>query len=179
MVCPRCIAAVEQTLRRMGASAGQVLLGEVTLLKELTPKQHDEFATLLSEQGFELLDDKSKQLIEKIKTLAIQYARHPSEAPQPFSEFIASHLHKNYSTLSKLFSATEGVTIEHYLIELRIERIKELLVYDELTLSEIAYQLGYSSVAHLSAQFKKVTGLTPSQLKRQAGTHRKSLDSLT
>ena len=133
----------------------------------------------LHQLGFELLDDKRKKLIEQIKTLIIQSIHYNKEQPaKNYSAFIAENLHHDYSYLSKLFSETEGLTIEQFIINHKIEKVKELLVYDEKNLSEIAFETGYSSVAHLSAQFKKVTGLTPTVFKQSGIQHRKTLDKL-
>jgi AraC-like DNA-binding protein len=154
-------------------------LGEVALLTELTEKQLTSLKDKLHQLGFELLDDAKKKLIEKIKTIIIAHV-HYKEGDERYnlSDILSSKLHKEYSYLSHLFSEVEGITIEKYVINQKIEKIKELLVYDELSLNEIAYHLRYSSVAHLSAQFKKVTGLTPTHFKKMGGIHRKSLDNV-
>jgi AraC-like DNA-binding protein len=127
--------------------------------------------------GFELIDDKRSKLIEQIKTYIIETVQYKEEPRQKrFSELLSQHLHHDYSYLSKLFSEVEGITIEQYVINQKIEKVKELLLYDELSLSQIAFQLGYSSTAHLSAQFKKLTGFTPSQFKQMGVQSRKALD---
>lgn len=167
MVCNRCILVVKQELAKSKLEACNVTLGEVELLKGPTNDQLDQFRKSLANLGFELLDDTKKQLIEKIKNTIISYVHHSEyDTQHNFSEIISQKLHKDYSYLSSLFSEVEGITIEKYIIHQKIEKVKELLIYDELSLSEIAFQLGYSSVAHLSSQFKKVTGLTPSHLNR-------------
>lgn len=179
MVCNRCIEAVKSILKELNFQYTSVQLGEVALQTVLTEKQLNALRERLQQSGFELLDDTKKKLIEKIKTIIIEHV-HYNEIDERYnlSEILSSKLHKDYSYLSHLFSEVEGITIEKYLINQKIEKIKELLVYDELSLNEIAFQLGYSSVAHLSAQFKKVTGLTPTHFKKKGGIHRKTLDNV-
>jgi AraC-like DNA-binding protein len=172
MVCPRCIAAVESTLKDLGMDPLYVKLGEARLEHAPSPANLAELDKRLKAQGFELLDDARHRQIGQIKTLIIErihYASDTNSGKQhgPLSEYLSRSLHREYSQLSKLFSETEGVTIEQYAILQRIEKVKELLTYDEMSLSQIADRLEYSSVAHLSAQFKKVTGLTPTQFKAQ------------
>jgi len=172
MVCPRCIRAVEQVFREIGTEPVAVQLGEAAIKEELTPDQSGTLAAKLEDLGFELLDDARQQQIEKIKATVIRRLQEePGERPL-LSTLLAAELHREYSQLSKLFSETEGITIEQYAILQKIEKVKELLVYNELRLGEIADRLGYSSVAHLSAQFRKVTGLTPSAFKAQGIRHR-------
>jgi AraC family transcriptional regulator len=178
MVCPRCISAVEKTFHDIDISPLQIQLGEVSLSKELTIEQSNLLKEKLETLGFELLDDNRTQQIEKIKGIIVHHIHHEDKAKLVFSELLASELNKEYSQLSKLFSATEGITIEQFVILQKIEKVKELLVYNQLNLSEIADKLGYSSVAHLSAQFKKTIGLTPSEFKAQGGKLRKPLDKL-
>ena len=181
MVCHRCKLAVENLLKKIGLTPLQVELGEVVLKEDsLGGQQERQLSDNLKALGFELIDDKRKKLIEKIKTLIVEsvhYNKHPSN--KNYSSLISDHLHHEYSYLSKLFSETEGVTIEQFIISQKIEKAKELLVYDEMSLSEIAAELNYSSVAHLSAQFKKITGLTPSEFKKSGIHHRKTLDSIS
>lgn len=179
MVCDRCILVVKQELEKLNLSYTSVTLGEVELSKEPSEKQHTYLKENLAALGFEILDDGRKKLIEKIKNIIIEQI-HYSDADDKhnFSEILSQKLHKDYSYLSNLFSEVEGITIEKYIINQKIEKAKELIVYDELNLSEIALRLGYSSVAHLSSQFKKVTGLTPSHFKKLGGIHRKSLDKV-
>jgi AraC-like DNA-binding protein len=157
-----------------------VRLGEVDVEREPSAKELSELKEGLGQLGFELLDDARKQLIEKIKTLVIRYIHQgeDTERKYNFSQILSSELHKDYSYISHLFSEVEGITIEKYIINQKIEKAKELLAYDQMNLSEIAFHLGYSSVAHLSAQFKKVTGLTPSYFKKIGTLHRKSLDQV-
>lgn len=178
MVCPRCIMAVKDILIRQGICLLDVRLGEVILAQELNKSQTEAFRSELESIGFELLDDNQQQLIEQIKALIINYIHFAGESESNISEILTRELHKDYSALSKLFSATEGITIEHYAILQKIEKVKELLTYNRQTLSEIAYALGYSSVAHLSSQFKKVTGLTPTDFRSQGIGLRKSLDKI-
>jgi len=170
MVCPRCVRAVEQILNNIAAKPVYIRLGEVLLQDPLSPEQLESIETPLKQLGFELLDDSLKQQIDKIKSIIITHIHYTEDEKVVFSEVLANELHKDYSVLSKLFSETEGITIEQYVILQRIEKVKELLVYNEMNLNEISYKLNYSSVAHLSAQFKKVTGLTPTQFKAQ-GIH--------
>lgn len=177
MVCPRCITAVLQLLMGVNITPIYVQLGEVLLQKPLNKKQLEEIGTQLKQLGFELLDDTRKQQIDKIKSVVIEHVHYAIDKKFPFADILSKTLHKEYSQLSKLFSETEGITIEHYVILQKIEKTKELLAYNEMNLNEIAFKLGYSSVAHLSSQFKKVTGLTPSQFKSQGIHLRKSLDA--
>jgi AraC family transcriptional regulator len=180
MVCNRCINAVKQLLETIHLPYCAVNLGEVELEQEPTAAQLDQLKDGLQQLGFELLDDTRKKLIERIKTIVIAHIHHGDEADRKynFSDILSSQLHKDYSYLSHLFSEVEGLTIEQYIIRQKIEKAKELLVYDELSLSQIAFDLGYSSVAHLSAQFKKVTGLTPSHFKKMGSAHRHKLDQI-
>ncbi len=178
MVCNRCILAVRDILKGMNFPVTRIGLGEVELEKELNEKEKQLLKNKLETLGFELLDNSQQQLIEKVKSVIISQIQNTGNKPVNYSELLSQTLNRDYSSLSKLFSATEGVTIEHYVILQKIEKVKELLSYDEMNLSEISYQLGYSSVAHLSAQFKKVTGLTPSQFKAQGIKLRKSLDQI-
>ncbi|MEO6188970.1 MAG: AraC family transcriptional regulator [Ginsengibacter sp.] len=179
MVCNRCILAVKQLMDEMDIPYSNIQLGEVALKNELTEKQESALKSKLNVLGFELLDDSKKRIIDKIKTVIIEQVHYgKGDKRFNFSEQLSSKLHKDYSYLSNLFSETEGVTIEKYMINQKIEKVKELIVYDELNLSEIADKLGYSSAAHLSAQFKKVTGLTPSQFRKMSGNKRKSLDQV-
>ncbi|MFT3827519.1 MAG: AraC family transcriptional regulator [Chitinophagaceae bacterium] len=178
MVCPRCIAAVKQQLQQTGLEPLQVKLGEVVLAASPSKEQEEQLRKGLSELGFELLDDVRTQQIQKIKDIIIQHVHYSEDSKFPFADILSRSLHRDYSYLSKLFSETEGITIEQYVILQKTERVKELLIYNEKSLSEIAFQLGYSSVAHLSAQFKKVTGLTPSAFKAQGSNLRKPLDGV-
>jgi len=178
MVCRRCKMVVESELQKSGLHPLNVSLGEAVIEeKSLTNEHRHQLNEALKTVGFELIDDKRSRLIEKIKNFVINSIHHKEEQPEKkFSELLSQQLHHDYSYLSKLFSEVEGITIEQYIITQKIEKVKELLLYDELSLSEIAFQLGYSSTAHLSAQFKKFTGFTPSQFKRMGVQSRKALD---
>ena len=153
MVCPRCVMAVENILEEMKISTIEVRLGEVLITDEFSENQENEFQSKIKKLGFELLDDKNSALINQIKTIIIKQIQNSSEENLNLSELLSKKLNKEYSQLSKLFSATTGITIEQFAILQKIEKVKELLVYDELSLKEIAFRLGYSSSAHLSAQF--------------------------
>lgn len=179
MVCNRCIMVVRSELEKYGLHPITVNLGEVELKDEISPSQKAELSTNFLSLGFELIDDRKTRLIENIKTSILQRV-HYSEEPLKitFSEYLSEKFHQDYSSLSKLFSEIQGMTIEQYVITQKIEKVKELLVYDELSLSEIAMQLNYSSVSHLSKQFKKVTGLTPTHFKKVKENKRIPLDKL-
>jgi AraC family transcriptional regulator len=179
MVCQRCISVVTDELKNNGVKPVAVRMGEVDLVKELSADQMAKIDAALKKHGFEVLDDRRKKLIQKIKTLLIKKVQ-DGEIEEHFklSDYLASQMNKDYSSLSKLFSEVEGITIENFFILQKIEKIKEWIAYDELILSEIAWKLGYSSLAHLSAQFKKVTGLNPSHFKKIGLNDRKSLDSI-
>lgn len=179
MVCNRCIMAVKQELEKLNIQSNRIALGEIEVNDNIPKEQIQQLDLRLKDLGFELLDDAKKQLIEKIKNIIINHVHYNSEDNNyNFSDILSQKLHKDYSYLSSLFSEVEGITIEKYMIHQKIEKVKELLIYDELSLSEIAYQSGYSSVAHLSAQFKKVTGLTPSHFKQVGQNKRKPLDKV-
>ena len=179
MVCNRCINAVQQVFGNLGHPAFRISLGEVETANPLDAHDLEKLRKSLLGQGFELIDDTKSRIIEKIKNIVVQSIHHTSDDLKVnYSEYIKSHLHRDYAYLSSLFSEIEGTTIEKYIILQKIERVKELLVYDELTLSEIADQMGYSNVAYLSNQFKKVTGLTPSHFKQVKENKRKPLDEV-
>jgi YesN/AraC family two-component response regulator len=180
MVCQRCISAVKMTLEQAGLDPAAVQLGEVDIQEELNADEREKIRTALLHQGFELIDDRRSRLIEQIKTAVISLIHHSDEEKlkMNLSDYLAEKTGRDYNYLSSLFSEVEGLTIEKYVILQRIERVKELLVYGELTLSEIAYKLGYSSVAHLSSQFKKVTGLTPSHYRQIRDHKRRPLDDI-
>jgi len=169
MVCNRCIAAVQNAVEQLGLHAEKITLGEVVLSDEPLPSEKlQRLDESLKSLGFERIDDRRARLIESIKNKVIQKIHHHDQIDRKFnwSTVLADELHYDYNYLSNLFSSVEGTTLEQYIIRQKIERAKELLFYDELNLSEIASKLGYSSVAHLSSQFKKITGFTPSQLKK-------------
>lgn len=166
MVSIRCKMIVKSELQKLDIDFISVELGEVTLPDELGKKLRQQFGESLQTYGLQLMEDRKSILIEKIKNIVIEII-HYSEEPLTinFSNYLSSKLHYDYNYLSNLFSEVKGITLEHYIIAHKIERVKELLVYEQLTLTEIANDMGYSSVAHLSKQFKKVTGLTPSFFK--------------
>ena len=178
MVCNRCIMVVKQEMENMKLQPLHVAMGEVELKKPLTKKQELQLNTKLKSLGFELLDNEKQKQIEQIKSLLIQKVQ-SGELKEHFSitDFLTKSIHKDYSNISRLFSEVEGITIEQFFILQKIEKVKELLIYAELNLSEIAWKLGYSSVSHLSSQFKRITGLTPSAF-RKIGGNRKSLDQI-
>jgi AraC-like DNA-binding protein len=179
MVCDRCSMAVKQTLDQHSIPYQKVELGEIELAGKITEKKLQEFSASLSQLGFELIEDKKARIISKIKSSIIELVRNPETLYKiKLSVFISDKLNKDFDSLSALFSEVEGITLEKYFIGQKIERVKELLVYDELTLSQIASELGYSSVNHLSAQFKKITGLTPTHFKKIGAQKRKSLDKV-
>lgn len=181
MVCDRCKLAIDNVLHEMDLSPLSVQLGEVDLGdRELSEAEAEGFRQRIEALGFELINDRKSRLIESIKKYIIALVREQDLLEKlKLSEYLAKQLHHDYTYLSHLFSSVEGMTIEQYFIHQKIERAKELLVYDELSLTEIAYQLGYSSPAHLSGQFRKVTGMSPSQFRklRDAG-QRQALDKL-
>ena len=179
MVCNRCILVVQQELKKLDIESSKVSLGEVETSTELSREKIVQLEKNLDALGFELLDNSKQQLIEKVKNIIIQQVHYTQEENnQNLSEILSKSLLKDYSYISSLFSEVEGITIEKYVINQKIEKVKELIIYDELSLSEIAYKLGYSSVAHLSNQFKKVTGLTPSHFKKVGQNKRKPLDKV-
>lgn len=180
MVCDRCIMVVRQQLDEAGLAYKNVQLGEAKLVTQPDEQQLQTLRDSLSSLGFELLDDKRATLVEKIKSVIIDLIhRHEDvELNKKLSVMLQEKLQIDYHYLTTLFSSVEGITIEKYVILQRIERAKELLIYDELSLSEIAYKLGYSSVQHLSQQFKNITGFTPSQFKQLKENRRKPLDKL-
>lgn len=162
----------------MKLRAANVSMGEVELAKPASAKQLSDFSIRLQELGFELLDDQKQKQIEKIKTLLIKKVQ-SGDIGEHFSisSFLTKELNKDYSSISRLFSEVEGITIEQFFILQKVEKVKELLVYGEMNLNEISYQLGYSSAAHQSAQFKKVTGFSPREFKNIGG-RRKPLDNI-
>lgn len=181
MVCPRCIKVVKDELENLGVVVKSVILGEVTTELPINRLPIKDIENILLKNGFELIDDKTSKLIEKIKNIiisAIQKYEDEDLEKINFPSRISTSLNKEYSTLSSIFSKNEGVTIEHYIILQKIEKVKEYLKYNELTLSEISYKLGYSSVQHLSRQFKNITGLTASEFKNNLSSKRNSIDSI-
>lgn len=179
MVCNRCIMVVKSEFEKLGQSPTSVVLGEVTLEKELSDIEKHQLEANLSPLGFSIIDDKKSRLIERIKNLIVELVHQRNGTLKTnLSDYLSDQLHHDYHYITVLFTEVEGTTIEKFFIAQKIERVKELLVYDELTLSEIAFQLNYSSVAHLSNQFKKVTGLTPSHFKNIKAEKRKPLDEV-
>lgn len=179
MVCNRCKTAVQNEFEKIGVHPIAVELGEVETAGEISQLQLSELENSLKHIGFELIDDKKSRLIEQIKTEIIRLVHHSEEIENTnLSTILSDKLRYEYNYLSNLFSEVEATTIEKYFISQRIEKVKELLVYDELSLSEIANQLGYSSTAYLSSQFKKVTGLTPTFYKSLKETKRRNIDEL-
>lgn len=179
MVCNRCIMVVQSELDKLGIAINSIRLGEVVLADDLTEEQKKQLEAVLIPLGFELIDDKKVRIIEKIKNIIIELVHHQdNDAKTNLSDVLISQLHHDYNYLSNLFSEVESTTIEKYFIAQKIEKVKELLVYDELSLSQIALRLNYSSVAYLSNQFKKVTGLTPSYFKQIREEKRKPLDEV-
>ena len=178
MVCNRCIMVVQQELEKLGVRPMSVTLGEARFTERPTPEQLLGIRDALSAVGFELIDDKKSQLIEQVKGLILDVVHHQKKLKSNLSDFLAMQIGKDYSYISNLFSEVEGTTIEQYVIHQKIEKVKELLVYDELTLSEIAHQMHYSSVAHLSNQFKKITGLTPSYFRKIKDNKRLPIDQV-
>ena len=181
MVCARCIRTVVRIFSESGIHPIDVQLGEATIETLPTQDQWLAIQAGLQDEGFELLDDQQSQLIERIKNLVIAEIHHPQGLKKKtinFSEFLARQLGHDYSYLSKLFSSVEGITIEKYNIAQKIERVKELLVYDEMNLQEISYLLSYSSSQHLSNQFRQVTGMTPTEFKQTHSHERRHLDHI-
>ncbi len=179
MVSLRCKLMVKSELDKLGLKYGLVDLGEAEILDDITPEQHDLLKIGLLKSGLELMDDHKAILIGKIKNVIVEMIHYSDEWPTTnFSNHLADKLDYDYTYLSNLFSEVTGSTIEHYIIIHKIERVKELLIYDELNLTEISYKMNYSSVAHLSNQFKKVTGLTPTFFKQLKQKKRSMLDNL-
>ncbi len=180
MVCDRCIKVVKQLFEQSGLTVQKIELGRIWILEPVSPDQLETIEQSLIENGFEILVDSTAQLIEAMKTNIISLVQSGGlkETHQNISDLLAQITGKDYSTLSQLFSSIEGVTIEKYVIFQKIEKAKELLVYGEMTRTEIAEFLGYSSVQYLSTQFKKVTGLTPKYFQKIKTAQRKSLDQV-
>lgn len=180
MVCGRCIKSVTSIFELHGVKNFEVNLGKVILSDPLTARQEEEIRSALAAEGFEWLDDKKLKLVEEVKKEIVNLVHYGEldELKVNLSVYLSSRLHKEYHYLTSIFSSLENTTIEQYFILQKIEKVKEWLVYDELSLSEISYRLGYSSVAHLSGQFKKITGFTPSQFKQLKDHHRKAIDKI-
>lgn len=179
MVSLRCKMAVKAELNKLGLHYITVDLGEVEIMEDISPEQREKIKQGLLCSGLELMDDKKAILIEKIKNVIVEMVHYAEELPKVnFSDYISEKLNYDYTYLSNIFSEVAGTTIEHFIITHKIERVKELLLYDELNLSEISYKLNYSSVAHLSSQFKKVTGLTPTFFKHLKHKRRDTLENV-
>ncbi|HBX49648.1 MAG: AraC family transcriptional regulator [Bacteroidetes bacterium RIFOXYA12_FULL_35_11] len=179
MVSNRCKLEVKDELKKLGLHYIFVDLGEVEIMENLTEEQLGQLKIALLNSGFELMDDKKAILIERIKNTIIEMVHLSDEVLKVnFSDFLSNKLKYDYTYLANLFSAIQGITIEQFIISHKIERIKELIVYDELNITEIAWKMNYSSVAHLSNQFKKFTGLTPTHFKKMKDMKRKSFDDI-
>ncbi len=181
MVCNRCIKVVREEIEKLNYNVFEIELGEVIITSDKDSFNMDRIRTALENNGFELIDSRNANIIERVKILIINLIHHNSF--KKFSEInlreeIGKEAGLSYQYVSTLFSSMQGITIEKYIIHQKIEKVKELLVYAELTLSEIAYSLGYSSVQHLSNQFKKITGLSPGYFKKLKSKKRKSLDKI-
>ena len=179
MVCIRCKVVVKDELTKLGLHYTSVELGEADIVETLSSEQQDQFKDALVRSGLELMDDKKSVLIQKIKNVIVELIHYTDEPlAVNFSVFLSKKLDYDYTYLANLFSEVQGITIEKFIITHKIERVKELLVYNELNLTEIAFLMHYSSVAHLSAQFKKITGLTPSHFKQLKEKRRSMLEDL-
>jgi AraC-like DNA-binding protein len=179
MVSNRCKIVVKEELKKLGLHFIVVDLGEVELMEEISAEEREEVKTALLESGLELMDDKRAMLIEKIKTIVIEMIHHTDGVIKiNFSDFLSEKLKHDYTYLSNLFSEVQGTTIEHFIISHKVERIKELIIYNELNITEIAFKMNYSSVAHLSNQFKKVTGLSPSHFKLLGDKRRSPIEDI-
>lgn len=179
MVCPRCIETVRRLAESLGIQPLSVALGEITLEKAPSKNQMQSFSRKLETSGFEIVESRKAQEVTRIKTLIINRVHYPQgHSELNLSTYLAQSLNSDYSRISKLFSSMEGISIERYTTLQRIEKAKELLIYGQLNISEIAEQLEYSSPAHLSAQFKRETGLSPSQFKNLRHPGRKGIDSV-
>jgi len=179
MVCIRCKMVVKSELEKLGLHYNSVELGEADVIEDITPEQLRCLKDALKKTGLELMDDEKSIMVQKIKTVIIELVHYTDdEIKTNFSDYLSKKLNYNYTYLANLFSEVKGTTIEHFYLTHKIEKVKELLVYDELNLTEIAYKLHYSSVAHLSNQFKKMTGLTPSHFKNLKFNRRRDLGSM-
>ncbi len=179
MVSARCKLAVKEELKKLGLHFIVVELGEVDIMETLSKDQVEQLRLALLSTGLELMDDKRAILIERIKTTIIEMVHHSDgESNINFSDFLSKKLDHNYTYLANLFSEVQGTTIEQFMISHKVERIKELIIYDELNITEIAWKMNYSSVAHLSNQFKKVTGLTPTHFKQLKDKRRSPIEDI-
>lgn len=179
MVSNRCKLAVRDELKKLGLHFILVDLGVVEIMESINPEKRQLLRRGLSDAGFELMEDKKAILIEKIKNIIIQMVHHTEEPIKVnFSDYLSEKLDHNYTYLANLFSEVQGTTIEHFIISHKIERIKELIIYGEHNITEIAWKMGYSSVAHLSSQFKKITGLSPSHFKKLKDKRRSPIEEI-
>jgi YesN/AraC family two-component response regulator len=179
MVSSRCKMAVKEELKKLGLHFIIVDLGEVEIMENISAEQREQVRIALLRSGLELIDDKRAVLIEKIKNTIIEMIYHTDEIIKiSFSDFLSEKFHQDYIFLSNLFSEVAGTTIEQFIISHKVERIKELITYDELNFTEIAYKMNYSSVAHLSNQFKKVTGLSPTHFKQLKDKRRSPIEEI-
>ena len=179
MVSLRCKMVVKEKLKKLRLHFIVVDLGEIEIMEDISEDQRDNLKTALLDSGLELMDDKKAVLIEKVKSVIIEMVHYADELPKiNYSDYISEKLKYDYTYLSNLFSEVKGITIQQFIIIHKIERVKELLLYDELNLTEISYRMQYSSVAHLSNQFKKITGLTPSEFRHLKDRHRNPIEEL-
>ncbi len=179
MISLRCKMMVREELKKLNLDYLNIDLGVVEILGEISPERWELLRENLAKSGLELLDDKRAILIERIKNVIVEMVHYTDEIPKVnYSDYISEKLHHDYTYLSNIFSEVKGITIQHYIIMHKIERVKELLLYDELNLTEIAFMLNYSSVAHLSNQFKKITGLSPSFFKQMKYKRNKNLENI-
>ena len=179
MVSTRCKMAVKEELKKLGLHFIVVDLGEVEIMENISAEQREQLKIVLLDSGLELIDDKRAVLIEKIKNVIIEMVHHTDEMIKTnFSDFLSKKLNHDYTYMANLFSEVQGTTIEQFIISHKIERIKELMIYGELNITEIAWKMNYSSVAHLSNQFKKVTGLSPSHFKQLKDKRRSPIEEI-
>ena len=179
MVSTRCKLVVKEALRNLGLHFIVVELGEIEIMEDMTLQEREQLKIVLLKSGLELMDDKKAILIEKIKNVITKMIHYSEELPKMnYSDYISEKMQYDYTYLSNLFSEVKGITIQQFIIIHKIEKAKELLLYDELNLTEISYQLHYSSVAHLSNQFKKITGLSPSHFKKLKNKRRSPIEEI-
>jgi YesN/AraC family two-component response regulator len=179
MVSLRCKMVVKEELKKLGLHFIIVDMGVVDIMEDITSRQLEEIRTSLAKSGLELMDNKKAVIIEKIKNVVIEMVHYTDELPKTnFSDYLSEKLQYDYTYMANLFSEIQGTTIEKFIISHKVERIKELIIYDELNLTEIAWKMHYSSVAHLSNQFKKATGLTPSHFKRLKNKRRSPIEDI-
>lgn len=179
MVSARCKIVVKEELKRLGLHFIMVDLGEVEIMEDISAQQQEQLKTALNESGLELMEDKKGILIERIKGVIVEMVHYTEELPKTnFSDYLSAKLHHDYTYMANLFSEVQGTTIEQFIISHKVERIKELIIYGEMNITEIAYKMNYSSVAHLSNQFKKVTGLSPSHFKQMKDKRRNPIEEV-